>query len=253
MSQRGRDEGPLSSGDGDLPELPAEWGPIVIPDDARELAVEAEQVRAELLAERRLPGWRGRRRARFGRTARFRLLPNPLITLFLVLLVVTGYASLMVIAMPARPRIPQSSPIAAGQSKTGTVGGLLPDVSLKDATGHAVQVREVRPAVVLLEPAHCASCARVATSLISASRDTRIPVALVAETAKAPAMPPGADRSQIMALADPAGALGTPITPRSATGPTAVLVRSNGVIARIAPDLGDAGSLRSELAGLTIN
>jgi hypothetical protein len=63
-------------------------------------------------------------------------------------------------------------------------------------------------------------------------------------------------------LADPTDTLGRavhtdrstsmgPVVPR--TAPTAVLVRSNGLIAGVVPGLSDASQLRAELAGLTIS
>ena len=58
--------GTMSGGDGggwppdELPELPPEWGTIVIPDDASELAQEATKVRRELRRQVRQRRWRRR-------------------------------------------------------------------------------------------------------------------------------------------------------------------------------------------------
>jgi hypothetical protein len=57
--------GTLSGGNGgwppeELPDLPPEWGTIVIPDDASELAGESTRVRRELRREARRSTWRRR-------------------------------------------------------------------------------------------------------------------------------------------------------------------------------------------------
>jgi hypothetical protein len=57
--------GTLSGGNGgwppeELPDLPPEWGTIVIPDDASELARDATRVRRELRREARQRTWRRR-------------------------------------------------------------------------------------------------------------------------------------------------------------------------------------------------
>lgn len=239
--------------DHDLPELPPEWGPLVIPDDARELAAEAEAVRAELWAARNAGrrtlftrGWR-----RFG-------LSGPLIAL--VLMLVAAIASLTVIALPYHPVRPRPAPLASTGTATGQLGGLLPDVRLLNDHHRAIAVRHVRPAVLLLMPAGC-DCDDVAADLVRSSRDALIAVELVGVTAP-PARPASSPRDRVHTLADPTDTLGRavhtdrstsmgPVVPR--TAPTAVLVRSNGLIAGVVPGLSDASQLRAELAGLTIS
>jgi hypothetical protein len=66
IQARGVGVGTLSGGNGGgwppdgLPDLPPEWGTIVIPDDAAELAREATRVRRELRRQRRGSTWRRR-------------------------------------------------------------------------------------------------------------------------------------------------------------------------------------------------
>ena len=252
MSQRrGSDDGPCQPGDGDLPELPPEWGQIVIPDDPRELAAEAEAVRAELGAERRQQFYAGRS-GRFG-------LSGPLIAL--VLMLVAAMASLMVIALPYSPERPVRAPLASPTAASGQLGSLLPDVRLVDDRGAPVSVRDIRPAVLLLMPTGC-DCHSVAADLVRVSRDAMVSVELVG-TDKPPQRPPASPRDRIFTLADPTDAITravgngrTPGTtagpPVPVSGPTAVLVRANGVIAGVVLGLADASQLRAELAGLTI-
>ncbi|MGC9668163.1 hypothetical protein ACNTMW_16610 [Planosporangium sp. 12N6] len=98
----------------ELPELPPEWGPVVIPDDASELAREAAQVRRELR-------WRARER-RWRR--RLRLPPAdprpgdedvPALGVPLLVILIATIAtltSLFVISWPSRPQRPDLQPTA---------------------------------------------------------------------------------------------------------------------------------------------
>lgn len=286
MSQRREgDDGPRQPGDGDFPEFPPEWGEIVIPDDLRELAAEAEQIREELRAEAqadlaqapltgteatpagaepagatwpgiapddRLPGWRG---LIFTRRWRRSGLSGPLVALILML--VTSVASLMVLVLPSAPRRPERAPLATTSVPAGQLGGLLPDVRLPDDRGRSVAVREVRPAVLLLMPADC-HCDQVAADLVRVSRDALVAVELVGAE-RTPRLPANAPRPRITSLVDTKGLLTRAVTPPAMTGPvaaqtdpTAVLVRTNGVITRVLPNLREVEWLRAELAALTV-
>jgi len=258
MSQRrGRDEGPQPPGDGDVPGLPPEWGHIVVPDDPRELAVEAEQVRAELQAEASRNQPRGERMIFTRRWYQYGL-SGPLVSL--VLMVVAAMASLIVVIIPTSPQSPKAAPLATPTAPAGQPGGLLPDAVLPDGRGRTMALRAVRPAVLLLMPARC-DCATVAADLVTASRDTRIAVELIGED-RPPTLPPNAPRTRVHALADTDDVLARALTGRPTTAtaspavagtrPTAVLVRSDGVITGIIPDLQDAIGLRSDLAGLSV-
>src|SRR5690349_8621179 len=106
------DSGGWSSDGGsadDLPDLPEEWGVIVIPDDLSELSDEVEAVRAELRLAERPTRWRrfaarpGVRRAR--RLAAMTLRAPVLIISMAVLVTV---ASLFASAWPGPPR-PQAT------------------------------------------------------------------------------------------------------------------------------------------------
>ena len=256
MSQRqGGDDGPRPPGDGDLPELPPEWGRLTVPDDPRELAAEAETVRAELWAEANAgqqPGFVARRRLRSG-------LSGPLVGLVLMLIAAVG--SLTIVALPYAPSRPVRAPLTTTTVADGQRDGLLPDIRLPDDNGRAVTLRDIRPAVLLLMPAGC-QCDGVAASLVGVSADAQIPVGLVG-AAQAPARPSASSRDRVIVLTDPAGGLSGAITagrtaaarmgPIAApTGPTAVLVRSDGLIAAIVPDLRDAAQIRADLAALTV-
>ena len=179
--------GTMSGGDGggwppdELPELPPEWGTIVIPDDASELAQEATKVRRELRRQVRQRRWR-----------RWLHLPPPgprdndeeATTLGVPLLVISiaviaTLTSLFAIAWPTRqlrpdlrPTAVASTPVAgtpgssapAGTATAAPTGPAttaptgtdtpralgVPDVSLIDPDGGTLRLRGALPAVVLL-------------------------------------------------------------------------------------------------------
>ncbi len=246
--RRGSDQDPRPPGDGELPDLPPEWGPIVIPDDLAELADEAAEIRAELAASQQLP--------RMGRLIRAephgpRRLTGPLVVLGLVL--VTAFASLLVLVLPT-PSVPPTdrAPLATPAVAAGQVGGLVPLVGLSGPNGSLLRLRDLRPAVLLLTPAGCARCAAVGAALTVAARDSRVTVVLVADAGRPNPLPAEATGDRAVSLADPQGVLFRAVTARSPAGPTAVLVRADGVITRVVPDITDVATLRGELAALPV-
>src|SRR5436309_3018240 len=58
MGTLGDDNGGPSPSGGGLPDLPPEWGTVIIPDDPSELAPEIEEVRRELRRLARRNRWR---------------------------------------------------------------------------------------------------------------------------------------------------------------------------------------------------
>lgn len=99
-----------------LPDLPPEWGEVVIPDDPAELAEEAERVRDELRAEARAArraAWRARWRRRLHLPERIDDPDQPSLVLPLVVLgiaVVITLLSLLLIAWPGLTRGTPESP-----------------------------------------------------------------------------------------------------------------------------------------------
>jgi hypothetical protein len=230
---RGPDDGGCRPGDGDLPELPAEF---VVPDDPRELAAEAETVRAELWIEER-----ARAQPRVS-------LSGPLIGL--VLMLVAAIGSLVIVVLPYTPDRPTPAPLATPGVAAGRLGGLLPDVMLNDDLGRPVAIREIRPTVMLLMPEGC-QCDDVATDLVRVSGETRLPVQLVGAD-QPPNRPAAAPRDRVFTLSDATGAVSKAVGQGPVAGPVAVLVRANGVIAAVVPGVRDASQLRPELVGLAV-
>jgi hypothetical protein len=120
--------GTLSGGNGggwpsdELPDLPPEWGTIVIPDDASELAREGARVRRELRWQARALRWR--RRLHLPRAE-----PRPgeddvpalgVPVLVILIATIATLTSLFVISWPTRPQQPDLAPTAVTTPSVGT-------------------------------------------------------------------------------------------------------------------------------------
>ena len=132
----------------DLPDLPDEWGIIVIPDDLSELADEVDAVRAELHTDVPATGWQ-----RFaGRPAvrRLRRLATVLVrtpALIISMAVMVTVASLFASAWPGPPRQPATQRTAGTTDATGTT---LPALEMIGPDGQPVSLRSRLPAVIVL-------------------------------------------------------------------------------------------------------
>jgi hypothetical protein len=128
-----------------LPELPPEWGDIVVPDDLSSLADEVAAVRAELHLDQDQTGWQ-----RFSRRIGLRGGPRTAAglrgpALIIAMAVLVTLASLWASAWPgpARPVTPQRT------ASTGETHSL-PALELIGADGRPVPLRGQLPAVILL-------------------------------------------------------------------------------------------------------
>lgn len=245
MSRRPDSDEPASDEpghDGEIRGLPPEWGPIVVPDDLRELADEVVQIQAELAVTQPSPPprWRWQRGG----------LSGPLLALILFLVAAIG--SLMVVVLPKPSRPPRREPLANTTVTVGMTGGLLPAVSLSGGSTRATSLRQFRPAVLLLAPATCLTCATVRNQLVVAADETQLTVVWITESSKAVTIPSGTVDGRIVSLADPNGSVRAAIPGASTTGPTAVLVRSDGRIRQVVSNVTNPSRLRPELAALTV-
>src|SRR3954467_1554756 len=151
----------------DLPDLPEEWGVIVIPDDLSELSDEVEAIRAELRLTERPARWQrlthgpGVRRLR--RIAALTLRAPVLIISMAVLVTV---ASLFASAWPGPPRQPATQRTAT--TTTDDHGDKLPALELVGTDGQTVPLRSKLPAVVLLTDG--CDCARLVADTTAAVR-----------------------------------------------------------------------------------
>ncbi|MGK5672475.1 hypothetical protein ACSNOB_06485 [Micromonospora sp. URMC 106] len=218
-----------------LPDLPPEWGRVVVPDDASALAVEAEQVRRELRA-----------RARQGRS---RVARSPLALPLLVLLVavLATVAGLVAVTWPRAGRsAPEAAP-APYAPTPGMTGRPLPALDLVDARQSPVPLRGLLPAMIILVDG-CPCPDDVATAAALAPTGVTVVTVAGGRPAPAPPLPAGAT---LRPLADPAGGLRAflhlPSRPGAAT---ALLVDRAGVLVAVVPEIRSAEDYRAELAGL---
>lgn len=236
----------------DLPDLPDEWGVIVVPDDLSELDDEVRAIRAELhLPEHRTRWQQFTDRPAFRRLRRLAAagLRAPMLIISLAVLVTV--ASLFASAWPGPPRSP-ATPRAV--STTDDQGDTLPALELIGPDGNPVALRGHLPAVVLLTES-CA-CARLVADTIAAVRRD-IAVVTVSSTGPSPGtVPPTGATPQaqgkiVRQLRDPTDELRSHLDLGTPDGTAAaVLVNRGGEIVRKVPRLASVTDLRADLARL---
>jgi hypothetical protein len=236
----------------DLPELPEEWGVIVIPDDLSELADEVRAVRAELALSAPQTRWerlRGRPAIRRLRRIADAGLRAPVLIISLALLVTV--ASLFASAWSGPARSPATQRTANGAEDHGDT---LPALELADADGHAVALRAQLPAVILLVDG-CA-CTQLVADTVAAVRPE---IAVVTVTSARPSTgtvpptgaTPQAQGKKIRELRDPTSELRKSLKLAAPDGTAAaVLVKRGGKIIRTEARTLSINSLTADLARL---
>jgi hypothetical protein len=158
-----------------LPELPPEWGDVIVPDDLSSLADEVAAVRAELHLDQDETGWR-----RFTRGIGLRRgagLRGP--ALIIAVAVLVTLASLWASAWPG-PARPPGSQRTASNSETRS----LPALELIGADGQTVPLRGQLPAVILLIDG--CECSQLVADTAAAVRPQIAIVTVVSGTAGTP-------------------------------------------------------------------
>lgn len=223
--------------------LPPEWGMIVIPDDPSELAEEAEEVRRELGRATRRDRWR--RRFRRGlRVPREPSVGLPL--LIMAVAVIATLTSLFVIAWPKQQR----QVLLADRTPTPVA-----EMTLVDANGTPVRLRDVLPAVVVLVEG-CLCDALLGELAVAAHTD----VAVLAVSRAAPSLamappadrpPPGGSVNPVRPLADPADALRARLgLPPPGGSASIALISRTGQVIRLVPKSRSVDEFRLDLATL---
>ncbi|MEO3925393.1 hypothetical protein ABGB07_16210 [Micromonosporaceae bacterium B7E4] len=245
------DNGPFDG----VPDLPADWGRIVIPDDPAELAAEAAQVRRELRLQARRDGWR--RRLGLPTTTAG---PAPLRLSLLIMSValLATLTSLFAITWPSPHR-----PVTTGRSTPGNpgtstnpgsptaaAGQSLPALDLVGENGRVVPLRSLLPAVIILID----GCA-CDEHLDAAVRAVPPGVAVVAvstrrtEPGTRTMPPPGGGVPRF--LTDPTSELRTALRLDAGKGrPAAVLTSRSGQLLRTVPELSSPGDYQADLPRL---
>lgn len=239
----------------DLPDLPEEWGVIVIPDDLSELSDEVDAVRAELRLAAEPSRWGrfvsrpGMRRVRKVVTAAVRA---PVLIISMAVLVTV--ASLFASAWPGPPRQPVTQRTA---NTTDDALDTLPTLELFTADGHTVTITDRLPAVILLIDG--CDCAGLVSDTITAVRPdvTVVTIASASGTASAAGTPPtgAAPQAQgktVWSLHDePPGSIRGQLELGQPDGTAAaLLVDSKRNIIRKVPRVAEADDLRPDLARL---
>ncbi|MBB2945740.1 hypothetical protein FB565_005498 [Actinoplanes lutulentus] len=241
----------------DLPDLPEEWGVIVIPDDLSELSEEVEAVRAELNTAVPLTGWqRFARRPAVRRLRRLGALTIRTPALIISMAVLVTVASLFASAWPGPSRQPATQRTA---STSATPSDKLPALDLIGTNGQAVSIRNRLPAVIILTDG-CACESLVTDTIASVKSDTAVIAVSSAAASVAPsagltylpqAQTPQADGKSVSFLRDPTGGLRRHFQIGAPDGTAAVLIADkSGKIVRLRDRIASVEEIRPDLARL---
>jgi len=226
-------------------ELPV--GPrLVVPNDARALARDVEAWRREQRWDRRK---RFVQRCFLGSPSRARAIQAPLVITSLLVVAMLGAT----LAFPGHSghrdaTTPVPLVLAAPAATAGSIGGLVPDVTLVGSTG-TTSARAVRPALLALMRADC-RCDRALARLTDAAADHGLTVDLIATPATATevdALAAKIDRPNVRVLLDPQSVLASAYG-RAAF--TAVAVHADGVVDDVLTDITDTAAVDATLTAL---
>jgi hypothetical protein len=222
----------------DLPDVPEEWGVIVIPDDLSELDEEVRTIRAELHLADHPTRWHRfmqRRVPRIARRVVSTLVRAPVLIVMLAILITV--ASLFASAWPGPARPPSTASRTSGATTENTLR-TLPALELFGADGRPVSLTADLPAVIMLID-DC-QCGKLLADTIQAV-PPRVAVVTVSTTAAAAtaATPPTGATPQaqgktVRMLHDPTNTVrtGLKLPPSGDTTASVMLVDATGSIVR---------------------
>jgi len=238
----------------DLPDLPEEWGVIVIPDDLSELADEVAAVQAELHLSQSRSRWQQfAARPAVRRLRRIALAGLRAPVLIISMAVLVTVASLFASAWPGPERAPATQRTA---STTNEGTHSLPALELLGADGAHVPLRGQLPEVVLLTDG--CECDQLIADTTEAVRPG-IAVILVSSSSASPSAggtpptgaTPQAQGKTVRSLRDPAGELRKVLDIGVADGTAAaILVSEDGAIVRTLKRTASIEDFRPDLARL---
>ena len=157
----------------------APWiGPVVVPDDLRELQDDIEAYHRELRTAARR-----RRFERLTSTRAWRRLIFPITVTTGLLAVAAVVFAVLTVGQPDPGHRPVATATAsAPAAAVGRPGGLLPDVQVSTANG-PMSIRSLRPALVAMVPAYC-SCTTLLADLAAQADEAKVPLVVVAPMAQ---------------------------------------------------------------------
>lgn len=236
---------------GGLPDLPPEWGTIIIPDDAGALDDEGTSIRRQFRRAAIRRRWRRRLHLKpepLGRTTDDS--PGLAVPLLIMsIAVIATLVSLFAVAWPRRnpygtPQLTPPSP-AAAVNLTG--------LTLVDPEGSTVRIRDLTPAVILLVEG--CSCEHLITGTVNAVAASKAPSAQVLVVGTRPPTLPEAlnVKVKVGAFGDPNGSVraAVPFLAPSRTT-AAVLVGADGRVLRSVSSVTSAAAFDSELGNLAV-
>ncbi|HEU4346234.1 MAG TPA: hypothetical protein VFR35_00470 [Actinoplanes sp.] len=236
----------------ELPDLPEEWGVIVIPDDLSELDDEVRVVQAELAITQPQTGWQrfaARPPVRGLRRVMAAGVRAPVLIVSMAMLVTL--ASLFASAWPGPPRSPTTQRTAG---TTDERGDTLPALEMVGPDGQTVALRGQLPAVVLLTDG--CDCAQLIADATAAVRP-EIAVVTVSSAARSRAgtpptgATPQAQGKTVLHLSDPTGTLRAHLRLGEPDGTAAaLLVDRGGEIVRSELRVKSVDALKPDLARL---
>lgn len=236
-----------------VPDLPPEWGTVVIPDDLSDLAEESEAVRKDLRRQARQEVWRRRFGRPVGGGASQSSLRIPL--LIMAVAVLATLTSLFAVTWPGRQQ-PVAPPVARHSGSAPAPTRTMPALDLIDVDGSTVSLRGLLPAAVMLTDG--CECTRLVADTAAAAKPGVTVVMVTKSSAPPPRAStpraPGSGAAGVRRLADPTGELrgslqlGTQGTGQVAT---VLLVARTGEIISTIPAAQTIEQFRAELATLS--
>lgn len=209
---------------------------FVVPDDIRELDPDLRAYYREQRVARR----RATLRRLVGRSPFGVALP----VVVTIALVVATY-SIVMLTVASDPPSERGAQLAAPAIAPGKLGGLLPDVGIRDAEGARQPLRSLRPAAILLLPAQC-DCADVVETMTTQTDNARVPIYVISTLL--PQFGDGVGPPTNQLRSDPSGQIHEAYG--ATDGPVVLLVRSDGVLVEKHTTLPPDDVLRSDLSGL---
>ena len=205
--------------------------PVVVPDDIRSLQAEIDAYHHDLRVARRR-----RRLERLTGHLLWRRWSFPLGVLTGALALAATVVTLLAVDGAARPARHDAVPLATPTIAAGHVGGLLQSTALTTTDGVRVDSRTLRPALLVLLPAHC-NCGTLLDSLAAQAAEVQVQLVIIGSgspDAEVAALPGQLHHGTVIAAYDTAGALASAY---DASGVTALVVQRDGVVSYAKSDL----------------